>query len=79
LYGAAGELNPGNPGRTVGAARALPRLSLDRNFLHAARVEFAHPASAKALSFEAPLPGELVRFMNKLRERADSVAPETSI
>ena len=79
LYGAAGELNPGNPGRTVGAARALPRLSLDRNFLHAARVEFAHPASGKALSFEAPLPGELVSFMTKLRERADSAAPEMSI
>ena len=79
LYGAAGELNPGNPGRTVGAARALPRLSLDRNFLHAARVEFAHPASAKALSFEAPLPGELVNFMNRLRERADSAAPEMGI
>jgi 23S rRNA pseudouridine1911/1915/1917 synthase len=79
LYGAAGELNPGNPGRTVGAARALPRLSLDRNFLHAARVEFAHPASGKALSFEAPLPGELVRFMDKVKERADSAAPETSI
>ncbi len=79
LYGAAGELNPGNPGRTVGAARALPRLSLDRNFLHAARLDFAHPASGKALSFEAPLPGELVSFMNKLKERADSAAPETSI
>jgi 23S rRNA pseudouridine1911/1915/1917 synthase len=79
LYGAAGELNPGNPGRTVGAARALPRLSLDRNFLHAARVEFAHPASDKALSFQAPLPGELVSFMTKLRERADSAAPEMSI
>jgi 23S rRNA pseudouridine1911/1915/1917 synthase len=79
LYGAAGELNPGNPGRTVGAARALPRLSLDRNFLHAARVEFAHPASGKALSFEAPLPGELMSFMTRLKERADSAAPEMSI
>jgi 23S rRNA pseudouridine1911/1915/1917 synthase len=79
LYGAAGELNPGNPGRTVGAARALPRLSLDRNFLHAARVEFAHPATARALKFEASLPGELTEFMARLRERADSAAPETSI
>jgi 23S rRNA pseudouridine1911/1915/1917 synthase len=79
LYGAAGELNPGNPGRTVGRARALPRLSLNRNFLHAARIEFAHPATGKALHFEAPLPAELDTFAAKLKALADSAAPESGI
>lgn len=79
LYGAAGELNPGNPGRTVGKARSLPRLSLNRNFLHAARVEFTHPTTGKALALEAPLPGELVEFTGKLKANADSAAPDSSI
>jgi 23S rRNA pseudouridine1911/1915/1917 synthase len=79
LYGAAGELVPGNPGRTVGPARALPRLSLARNFLHAQRIEFAHPLTGKPLHFEAPMPQELESFLGSLRERADSALAETSI
>jgi len=31
---------------------------LGRNFLHAARLEFAHPATGKLLELEAPLPEE---------------------
>jgi len=33
--------------------------SLDRNFLHAARLSFEHPRSRKAMTLEAPLPSEL--------------------
>lgn len=48
-----------------------PRLAvlgrLDRPFLHAARLTFAHPSSGQALTFEAPLPSELTAVLEKLR------------
>ena len=49
-------------------AKSLPpELSLDRNFLHAAAIEFAHPRTGDPLSFAAPLPGELTAFLERLR------------
>ena len=42
-------------------------ISLDRNFLHAAELEFAHPRTGKPLGLEAPLPGELQAFLEKLK------------
>jgi 23S rRNA pseudouridine1911/1915/1917 synthase len=46
-------------------------LSLERNFLHAAHLEFAHPQTGKAVAVDAPLPRELVEFLALLRtERA---------
>src|SRR5271166_1614073 len=44
-----------------------PALTLDRNFLHAAAIEFAHPRTGKPLSLAAPLPEELIAFLDKLR------------
>jgi 23S rRNA pseudouridine1911/1915/1917 synthase len=41
--------------------------SLDRNFLHAAHLEFAHPRTGKALAINAPLPAELEEFLQWLR------------
>jgi 23S rRNA pseudouridine1911/1915/1917 synthase len=41
-------------------------LRLDRNFLHAAKLEFAHPVTAKAMALEAPLPEELASFLDQL-------------
>jgi 23S rRNA pseudouridine1911/1915/1917 synthase len=41
-------------------------LKLDRNFLHAAELEFAHPVTAKALHFEADLPQELTAFLQRI-------------
>jgi 23S rRNA pseudouridine1911/1915/1917 synthase len=38
-------------------------LSLDRNFLHAAELEFAHPRTGKALHLQSPLPSELTAFV----------------
>jgi 23S rRNA pseudouridine1911/1915/1917 synthase len=50
------------------------RLTLDRNFLHAARLEFTHPMTGKLVELEAPLPGELVAFLARVDEsRTDSV------
>jgi 23S rRNA pseudouridine1911/1915/1917 synthase len=48
-------------------------LSLTRNFLHAARLSFAHPKSGKALEFSAPLPSELQEFLEKLRRSAEKL------
>jgi 23S rRNA pseudouridine1911/1915/1917 synthase len=41
-------------------------LRLDRNFLHAAKLEFAHPLTGKAVQLEAPLPSELTAFLHTL-------------
>jgi 23S rRNA pseudouridine1911/1915/1917 synthase len=48
-------------GKSTGA------LQLDRNFLHAASVELVHPRTGAPLSFEAPLPSDLTRFLASLR------------
>ncbi len=42
-------------------------LTLGRNFLHAAALEFTHPRSGHPLSFSAPLPPELAQFLEQLR------------
>ncbi len=41
-------------------------LRLGRNFLHAARLEFAHPLTGKLLKLEAPLPEDLTAFLRRL-------------
>ena len=56
LYGARRELESKDAGR----------LSLPRNFLHAAALQFQHPRTAELLSFSAPLPEELESFLQKL-------------
>jgi 23S rRNA pseudouridine1911/1915/1917 synthase len=42
-------------------------LTLNRNFLHAAALEFIHPRTGESLKFTAPLPDELGRFLQELR------------
>jgi 23S rRNA pseudouridine1911/1915/1917 synthase len=42
-------------------------VGLERNFLHAAHLEFAHPQTGKALAIDAPLPAELEEFLGWLR------------
>jgi 23S rRNA pseudouridine1911/1915/1917 synthase len=59
------------------AARKLPSatsktLSLTRNFLHAAAIEFKHPTTKKPLSFSRPIPQDLADFLVRLKE--DSTA-----
>ena len=56
LYGAPSEVRD----------RRGDKLSLARNFLHAAALEFEHPASHETLSFTTPLPAELKEFMANL-------------
>ncbi|QNI37721.1 RluA family pseudouridine synthase [Edaphobacter albus] len=42
-------------------------LSLDRNFLHAARLVFQHPKTRKVMTMESPLPAELQNLLGFLR------------
>jgi 23S rRNA pseudouridine1911/1915/1917 synthase len=42
-------------------------LSLERNFLHAARIAFTHPVTGEPLHLEAPLPSGLRSFLAALR------------
>ena len=71
LYGGSGQLTDQvvSQAATSKAARrkAEPeRLRLGRNFLHSARLEFAHPKTGKLLELEAPLPAELEEFLVRL-------------
>jgi 23S rRNA pseudouridine1911/1915/1917 synthase len=42
---------------------------LGRFFLHAHRLRFRHPQTGAELEFSAPLPAELVRFLEEIRRR----------
>jgi 23S rRNA pseudouridine1911/1915/1917 synthase len=63
-----GLLPPDSEGRPpIVADKRATALQLDRNFLHAASVQLTHPTTGQPLSFEAPLPAELTRFLEQLR------------
>jgi 23S rRNA pseudouridine1911/1915/1917 synthase len=57
---------PGDGSLSLGCRAEPERLRLGRNFLHAARLEFAHPTTGKGLELEAPLPVELESFLRRL-------------
>lgn len=56
-------------GRKDGSERLTEEasLGLERNFLHAAHLEFTHPQTGKAVVVDAPLPAELEEFLVQLR------------
>src|SRR5208283_4331157 len=64
---------PANKKATQASTKAAPPsgggefLSLNRNFLHAAAIEFTHPRTGKMLSFGVPLPQELESFLKRVR------------
>ena len=64
LYGAPARIPAGGPRKKTGPEPES--ISLDRNFLHAAELEFTHPITGKGLSLKAPLPEELTAFLNQL-------------
>jgi 23S rRNA pseudouridine1911/1915/1917 synthase len=73
LYGASGQLTDQVASQAAQSKAARrnsepERLRLGRNFLHAARLEFAHPVNGKLLKLEAPLPLELQSFLARLEE-----------
>jgi 23S rRNA pseudouridine1911/1915/1917 synthase len=69
LYGAPRSIAPaarkdGKAHLTDGSGESR---GLERNYLHAAHLEFAHPQTGKALTIDAPLPLELEEFLRWLR------------
>ncbi len=72
LYGAPRSIvparNEGNRHPTEGEAATM-----ERNFLHAAHLEFAHPRSGKGLAIDAPLAAELDQFLQWLRTQSAPV------
>ena len=79
LYGASARLTDQSAAQTrrtrAGRGRIPPdQISLDRNFLHAAQLEFTHPMTGKLIQLDAPLPEELTAFLVQVDEpRTDSV------
>lgn len=62
LYGAPAEIKPKGKMAAVG---------LNRQFLHAAKLEFRQPKTGKVLQFEAGLPPELMCFLEVLKGQDD--------
>jgi 23S rRNA pseudouridine1911/1915/1917 synthase len=60
LYGASSAVVP------LAQFSSLPKLILERNFLHAAELEFAHPFSGERLTLVSNLPPDLKAFMAQL-------------
>jgi 23S rRNA pseudouridine1911/1915/1917 synthase len=73
LYGAPHRIQPAvAPGAGLKARPAVTRseaesLSLERNFLHAAELEFVHPQTGETLSLRAEMPRELTAMLELLR------------
>lgn len=73
LYGAPAVITPqstGNRRREAEAGKDI--LRLERNFLHAAQLEFYHPTKGISISLTAPLPGELEAFERLIASAAIS-------
>ncbi len=49
-----------------------PGLHVGRPFLHAARLSFEHPTSGEQMSFDSPLPGDLVDVLERLGPPVDA-------
>jgi 23S rRNA pseudouridine1911/1915/1917 synthase len=77
LYGAPAAIRI-NTGATTAATLRRKRIgeessdaiSLNRNFLHAAELQFAHPRSGEELVLQSPLPADLRDFMTLLENPA---------
>jgi len=63
LYGAPAEILRNRNARTPGTKAAV---SLPRNFLHAAQLDLAHPATGARISLTSSLPPELQVFLDSL-------------
>jgi len=52
-----------------------PHFSLTRQLLHAHRLEFRHPKTGEKVAAEAPLPGDMARILELLREKMRGLTP----
>ena len=76
LYGAPARIIALPLSTTRKAAREV--LELDRNFLHSAELEFAHPTTGKLIQLQSPLPRELKDFLEQLRDPIQDPAANTN-
>jgi 23S rRNA pseudouridine1911/1915/1917 synthase len=76
LYGAPGELRSQSNKRRAAGMPAV--MKLNRNFLHSAVLELAHPRTKESLQFSRPLPDDLQTLMDSL-ERAVSESPRQEL
>ena len=73
LYGAPHRMHPtavagaGLKSRPAASRSEEESLTLERNFLHAAELEFAHPRTGKVLTLRSELPEELTELLEQLR------------
>ncbi len=67
LYGAPGRLSRSAGARVEQGEVEQGEIVPERNFLHAAELDFDHPRTGEALSLRAPLPQELQWLLQKLR------------
>ena len=51
-----------------GSAKLPGRLGLERQWLHAVRLSFAHPDDGRWVSFESPYAPDLQRALDRVRE-----------
>jgi 23S rRNA pseudouridine1911/1915/1917 synthase len=68
----AGDTLYGAPRSMQGAQAGTASTALARNFLHAAVLQFTHPLTGQVLSFERPLPPELVQFLRQIEGMPNS-------
>jgi len=71
LYGAPAELRSQSNKRRLAGMPAT--LRLDRNFLHSATLELAHPRTKELMKFSRPLPKELEKFLHSLENPPQQV------
>lgn len=50
------------------SSKIAKNIGLQRQFLHASKLEFIHPVTEKLMEFEDPLPEDLAESLEKLRE-----------
>lgn len=69
LYGGRSAITDAHLQRSAaGGVKQEGPVLLDRQALHAARLEVDHPQTGRRLVFEAPLPADMLRVVNRLRE-----------
>jgi 23S rRNA pseudouridine1911/1915/1917 synthase len=74
LYGAPAEIRKTAASRKQSNNGAPAKISLARNFLHAAELELSHPHTAEKIARNSPLPGELVDFLHLIEEGTNDAA-----
>ena len=62
--------------RYVYGPESLRTIAFPRQALHAHRLTFTHPASGRAMSFEAPLPDDMQQLIARLRARTRTASAD---